>query len=209
VACIACACATLGSRCTNSGSQATATRRAFHGWLYISPLDPATPTVRKFKSDVRKLTQSEFGIALSENDKIDPAAAKLYDGIFLWARALSRVFANNGAPMHAERLTSGALWAACLQWRRCAVRARTTRFGALPLPSGGRRDGKAMVKEMGGIVFPSEPSPDHGRPGRRRTSAPTLELLESLCRYCIGRHRRNRQVRSLRVPRELPDKRRI
>ena len=193
-----------------SQAMADQTRRAFHGWLYVAPLDPATPTVRKFKSDVRKLTQSEFGIALSENDEIDPAAAKLYDGIFLWARALSRVFANNGAPMHAERLTFGALWAACLQWRRCAVRARTTRFGALPLPSGGRRDGKAMVKEMGGIVFPSEPSPDLGRLGRRRAariSALTLELLESSCRYCLGRHRRNRQVRSLRVPRELPDER--
>jgi hypothetical protein len=58
---------------------------------------------------VRKLTQSEFGIALSENDEIDPAAAKLYDGIFLWARALSRVFANNGAPVDSNRLTFGAI----------------------------------------------------------------------------------------------------
>jgi hypothetical protein len=79
-------------------SQATATRRAFHGWLYIAPLDPDTPTVRKFKSDVRKLTESEFGIALAPSEEIDAAAAKLYDGIILWAKALSRVFANNGAP---------------------------------------------------------------------------------------------------------------
>ena len=78
-------------------SQGEATRRAFNGWLCISPLEPDTPTVRKFKQDVRKLTQSKFGIALAESEEIDSAATKLYDGIFLWARALSRVFAGNGA----------------------------------------------------------------------------------------------------------------
>ncbi len=80
-------------------SQATATRRAFNGWLYISPLDPDTPTVRKFKRDVRELTESKFGITLAASEEIDSAAAKLYDGIFLWARALSRVLANNGAAL--------------------------------------------------------------------------------------------------------------
>ena len=139
--------------------------------------------MRKFKSDVRKLTESEFGIALAPSEEIDAAAAKLYDGIILWAKALSRVFANNGAPVDSNRLTFGAIGDCML-----AVRARPTRVGALPLPSGGRRDGKAMVKEMGGIVFPSEPSLALGRLGRRRISALTLELLESLCRYCLGLH---------------------
>ena len=78
-------------------SQAIATRRAFNGWLYLAPLDPETPGVRRFKTDVRKLTQPEFGFTLAEGEPIDAAAAKLYDGIFLWAKALSRVFSSNGA----------------------------------------------------------------------------------------------------------------
>ena len=81
-------------------SQAIATRRAFNGWLYLAPLDPETPGVRQFKTDVRKLTQPEFGFTLAEDEPIDAAAAKLYDGIFLWAKALSRVFSSNGAPLH-------------------------------------------------------------------------------------------------------------
>ena len=80
-------------------SQAIATRRALNGWLYLAPLDPETPGVRQFKNDVRKLTRSEFGVTLAEDEPIDAAAAKLYDGIFLWAKALSRVFSNNGAPL--------------------------------------------------------------------------------------------------------------
>ena len=80
--------------------QAVATRRAFHGWLYISPLNPSTPTVRKFEADVRSLTQSEFGVKLSPSEEIDAAAARLYDGIFLWAKALSHVLATNGASLH-------------------------------------------------------------------------------------------------------------
>ena len=79
-------------------SQAIATRRALNGWLYLAPLDPETPGVRQFKNDVRKLTRSEFGVTLAEDEPIDAAAAKLYDGIYLWAKALSRVFSNNGAP---------------------------------------------------------------------------------------------------------------
>jgi hypothetical protein len=81
-------------------SQAIATRRAFNGWLYLAPLDPETPGVRHFKNDVRKLTEPEFGFTLAEDEPIDAAAAKLYDGIFLWAKALSRVFSSNGAPLH-------------------------------------------------------------------------------------------------------------
>ena len=81
-------------------SQAIATRRAFNGWLYLAPLDPETPGVRQFKNDVRKLTEPEFGFTLAEDEPIDAAAAKLYDGIFLWAKALSRVFSSNGAPLH-------------------------------------------------------------------------------------------------------------
>jgi hypothetical protein len=38
-------------------------------------------------------------IALKDGEPIDAAAAKLYDGIFLWAKALSRVFSSNGAPL--------------------------------------------------------------------------------------------------------------
>ena len=56
--------------------QAVATRRAFHGWLYISPLNPSTPTVRKFDADVRSLTQSEFGVKLSPREEIDATAAR-------------------------------------------------------------------------------------------------------------------------------------
>jgi hypothetical protein len=81
-------------------SQAIATRRAFNGWLYLAPLDPETPGVRHFKNYVRKLTEPEFGFTLAEDEPIDAAAAKLYDGIFLWAKALSRVFSSNGAPLH-------------------------------------------------------------------------------------------------------------
>ena len=81
-------------------SQAIATRRAFNGWLYLAPLDPETPGVREFKTDVRKLTRSEFGVTLAEDEPIDAAAAKLYDGVYLWAKSLSRVFAKNGAPLH-------------------------------------------------------------------------------------------------------------
>ena len=77
--------------------QAVTTRAAFHGWLYISSLDPDTPTVRKFKDDVRQRTQSEFGIKLATDAQIGESAAALYDGIVLWAKALSRVFASNGA----------------------------------------------------------------------------------------------------------------
>jgi hypothetical protein len=87
-------------------SQAAAARHALHGWLYLSPLDPDTPGVRKFKRAVRELTQSELfespatkaRITLNDDEPIDAAAAKLYDGIYLWAKALSRVFSNNGAP---------------------------------------------------------------------------------------------------------------
>jgi hypothetical protein len=72
------------------------------------PLDPDTPGVRQFKRQVRELTQSELfespaskaRITLDADEPIDAAAAKLYDGIFLWAKALSRVFSNNGAPLH-------------------------------------------------------------------------------------------------------------
>ena len=80
-------------------SQAIATRRAFNGWLYLAPLDPETPGVRQFKNDVRKATQSEFGITLAQDEPIDAAAAKLYDGVYLWAKALNRVLSNNGAPL--------------------------------------------------------------------------------------------------------------
>ena len=87
-------------------SQAAAARHALHGWLYLSPLDPDTPGVRKFKRAVRELTQSELfespatktRITLSDDEPIDAAAAKLYDGIYLWAKAMSRVFASNGVP---------------------------------------------------------------------------------------------------------------
>ena len=90
----------LGAIGCCDASQAIATRRAFNGWLYLAPLDPETPGVRHFKNDVRKLTQPEFGFTLAEDEPIDAAAAKLYDGIFLWAKALSRVFSSNGAPLH-------------------------------------------------------------------------------------------------------------
>ena len=80
-------------------SQAIATRRAFNGWLYLAPLDPETPGVRHFKNDVRKLTQPEFGFTLAEDEPIDAAAAKLYDGVYLWAKSLNRVLSNNGAPL--------------------------------------------------------------------------------------------------------------
>ena len=89
-------------------SQAVEARRALHGWLYLMPLDPDTPGVRQFKRQVRELTQSELfespaskaRITLDADEPIDAAAAKLYDGIFLWAKAMSRVFASNGAPLH-------------------------------------------------------------------------------------------------------------
>ena len=88
-------------------SQAVEARHALHGWLYLMPLDPDTPGVRQFKRQVRELTQSELfkspatksRIALKDGEPIDAAAAKLYDGIFLWAKALSRVFSSNGAPL--------------------------------------------------------------------------------------------------------------
>ena len=88
-------------------SQAVEARHALHGWLYLTPLDPDTPGVRQFKRQVRELTQSELfespatksRITLKDGEPIDAAAAKLYDGIFLWAKALSRVFSSNGAPL--------------------------------------------------------------------------------------------------------------
>ena len=91
-------------------SQALAARRALHGWLYLSPLDPDTPGVRQFKQAVRELTQSELfespatktRITLNDDEPIDAAAAKLYDGIYLWAKAMSRVFSSNGAPSHGQ-----------------------------------------------------------------------------------------------------------
>ena len=89
-----------GTICCCYASQAIATRRAFNGWLYLAPLDPETPGVREFKTDVRKLTRSEFGVALAEDEPIDAAAAKLYDGVYLWAKSLSRVFSSKGAPVH-------------------------------------------------------------------------------------------------------------
>ena len=51
------------------------------------------------QNDVRKATQSEFGITLAQDEPIDAAAAKLYDGVYLWAKSLNRVLSNNGAPL--------------------------------------------------------------------------------------------------------------
>ena len=116
--------------------------------------------MRKFKSDVRKLTESEFGIALAPSEEIDAAAAKLYDGIILWAKALSRVFANNGAPpctigVGCEACGSGATHSEASESE--SAECQSDQLAVRVLPSGNRRDGKAIVAAMGGISFPSEP----------------------------------------------------
>jgi phosphotransferase system IIB component len=53
------------------------------------------------ESELFESPATKLRITLEDDEPIDAAAAKLYDGVYLWARAMSRVFStNNGAQLH-------------------------------------------------------------------------------------------------------------
>jgi hypothetical protein len=72
-------------------------RKALHGWLYVSAVVPDNPRTREFAEDTRASTERELMIQLGEAG-IDPAAAHLYDAIFLWAHAYTHVLSRQGDP---------------------------------------------------------------------------------------------------------------
>ena len=86
-----------GSEKAGSASEVPMVKASLHGWLYIVAAVPDSPNRAAFRSSVAAYGRSHFNLTLSAADDInDGFASALYDAVYLFAHAASRVLLEGG-----------------------------------------------------------------------------------------------------------------